>query len=282
MQIAYFTNQTALNSEIIWKKFLDSCKRFNIVPVENSLDADFALIWSVLWHGRMKPNQAVFDHYKNLNKPVFIIEVGSLKRGTTWKVSVNNITKQGIYANEYNFIPNRDKKLGIKLLDFNFSHSSPILIAGQHDRSLQWTYGGSCRDWINKKITEVRQFTDQLIYVRPHPRNFFRENYGKNIICQVPNKIPNTYDQYDLTFNYKAVINFNSGVGIQTAINGIPIICDETSLAYEVSSTLSNMSKPPIVDRSLWFTKILHTEWTTEEIEHGIPLERLLVHLNLT
>jgi hypothetical protein len=91
-----------------------------------------------------------------------------------------------------------------------------------------------------------------------------------------------TYDQYNLGFDYKAVINYNSGVGIQTSINGCPIICDESSLAYEVGHSLSNIEKPPIIDRSHWFQSILHTEWTVEEISEGIPLKRLLSRVNLT
>ena len=96
MKIAYFPNQTALQSEPIWQAFLEGCKNNNIIPVENSMDAVAAVIWSVLWHGRMKSNQQVYNHYRNQNKPVFIIEVGALKRGTTWKISLNHINALGI------------------------------------------------------------------------------------------------------------------------------------------------------------------------------------------
>ncbi|NBP57015.1 hypothetical protein EBU71_10895, partial [bacterium] len=134
MRIAYFTKQIALQSEPVWQNFLGSCKRFGIEPVENSWDADCALIWSVLWRGRMEENRKVYEFYRNLNKPVFILEVGSLLRGKTWKVSINNITRDGEYANTDNFIANRDKNLGIILEDFKYDAHNPILIAGQHDQ----------------------------------------------------------------------------------------------------------------------------------------------------
>lgn len=282
MRIAYFTKQIALQSEPVWQNFLGSCKRFGIEPVENSWDADCALIWSVLWRGRMEENRKVYEFYRNLNKPVFILEVGSLLRGKTWKVSINNITRDGEYANTDNFIANRDKNLGIILEDFKYDAHNPILIAGQHDQSLQWKLPIKNKNWIMNLIKEIRNFSNEIIHVRPHPRNFFNENLGKNVIIQNPIKIPNTFDIYDLKFNYRAIINFNSGVSVQSAQHGIPTICDESSLASEVSSTLGNLEKPPPIDRHLWWQKILHTEWTVEEIAQGIPLERLLSKVDLT
>lgn len=282
MKIAYFAKQTALQSEPIWTRFLDSCKNLGIEPVKNSLDADCALIWSVLWQGRMKGNEKIYQYYRNQNKPVFILEVGSLIRGKTWKVAVNNITKNGIYAHETNLIRDRSKYLGLTLHNIKFSQDKPILIAGQHDQSLQWTYNGTNLDWIREKITEIRKFTNKPLHVRPHPRNFFRENFGKNVIIQTPLKIINTYDQYDLKFNYQAIFNYNSGVSVQAAQHGTPIICDDSSLASEVASTLSNLDIPPITDRHQWFERIVHTEWTLEEIGDGIPLKRLLSKVDLT
>lgn len=282
MRISYFKNQTAQNSEPIWSAFLDSCRNMGIEPVENCWDSDFALIWSVLWRGRMQNNKKVYEHFRKNNKPVFIIEVGSLIRGKTWKICLNNLTKDGIYANHSNFIPNRSKKLGLELNEFRVFPHKPILIAGQHDQSLQWTFNGTNLDWIKAKIQEIRQYTSDLIHVRPHPRNFFKEYLGKNILIETPVKITGSYDLYDLKFNYKAIVNYNSGVGIQVAQQGTPLICDDSSLASEVSSTLSNLDRPTISDRYYWFEKILHTEWTIEEISQGIPLKRLLPYIGLT
>ncbi|NBR60148.1 MAG: hypothetical protein EBT86_00590 [Actinobacteria bacterium] len=282
MRIAYFPKQTAHQSEPIWQAFLNSCKYFGIYPVENSYDADCAVIWSVLWRGRLLSNKKVYEIYRSSNKPVFILEVGSLHRGSTWKVSVNNITKDGIYANEEDFIPNRFKKLNLSLTEYKSNPNRPILITGQHDQSLQWTYNGSCIDYIYEKIQEIRTISDVPIIIRPHPRNKILKNFGINTEIQIPIIIPNTYDQYDLDFNYRAVINFNSGVGIQAALHGVPIVCDQSSLASEVSVELKDLHSIPNIDRHHWFEKVLHSEWTLDEIDQGIPLARLLNKLNLT
>jgi hypothetical protein len=276
MKIAYFANQTALQSEPIWQAFLESCKKVNIRPVENTLDADFALIWSVLWKGRLEKNKNIYYHYRNLGKPVFIIEVGSLYRGKTWKVCINNITNEGVYANDSNFLIDRHKKLNVTLKPFKNLIDKPILIAGQHDSGLQWNSSVSNLEWINETIDKLRQYTDKPIYVRPHPRNKFDKIHNKNVFMEEPVKILGSYDEYDLKYNYSSIINYNSGIGIKASINGVPLICHNTSLAYETSMPFDKILEPFVPNREDWLQKIVHTEWTIEEIADGIPLKRLL------
>jgi hypothetical protein len=282
MYISYFPNQTAQQSRPIWQSFLDSCKKFNITTVENSMTADCALIWSVLWQGRMEKNQLVYEHYRKQGKPVFIIEVGALDRGRTWKVALNNITKYGEYANDENLEPNRAKKLSIELVYKKIDSHAPILIAAQHENSLQWTSPLTVHNWITEQIEKIRKFTDRSIVVRPHPRFFIGNFTGKNVFMSMPTKIANTYDKYDLDFDYSLVINYNSGVAVQAALNGTPVLTDHSSLAHEVSSSLDQINELTLPDRTEWFEKIVHTEWTVEEIASGVPLERLLSKVKLT
>jgi len=282
MYISYFPLQTAQQSQPIWQSFLDSCKKFNITAIENSMTADAALIWSVLWQGRMQKNQLVYEHYRKQGKPVFIIEVGALDRGRTWKVALNNITKYGEYANDENLDLDRSKKLGINLITRKIDSQAPILIAAQHENSLQWTSTLTVREWVNAQIEKIRAHTDRAIVVRPHPRFFIGNFTGKNVFMSTPTKIANTYDKYDLGFDYSIAINYNSGVAVQAAINGTPVITDHSSLAHELSLSLNQINEPILVDRTEWFEKIAHTEWTVEEIASGVPLERLLSKVKLT
>jgi hypothetical protein len=62
---------------------------------------------------------------------------------------------------------------------------------------------------------------------------------------------------------------------VQAAINGIPIICDSSSLAFPVSEIWQNLENPQLPNRDEWFLQLCHTEWTVEEITQGIPLARL-------
>jgi hypothetical protein len=280
MKIAYFPNQTALQSEPIWRAFLDGCRQIGIEPVENSKTADMAVIWSVLWNGRMRVNESVYKHYRSLNKPVFIIEVGALDRGRTWKISANHITTDGIYGNTENLDPERSKKIGIELLLPKIKRQDSILIVGQHEKSLQWEKQPYLRAWLDHKVQEIRKFTDRPIIFRPHPRCILGTNSIPGITIERPNKILNTYDKFDINFDHYCVISHNSGPGIQSVIAGTPVICDKSSLAYEMSNSFSQINHLSIPDRQFWFQKILHTEWTVEELKVGTPQKRILSELN--
>jgi hypothetical protein len=111
--------------------------------------------------------------------------------------------------------------------------------------------------------------------VRPHPRHVF---YGKfaNAALELPKLIPNTYDSFNINYNYHCVVNHNSGPAVQAAVNGTPIICDQSSLAWPVSNLLENIENPQLPDRDDWFLNLCHTEWHLDEIAKGIPLGRLL------
>jgi hypothetical protein len=114
--------------------------------------------------------------------------------------------------------------------------------------------------------------------VRPHPRSQIREKFADAVI-ELPKKVDNTYDEFDINYDYHCVINHNSGPCVQSAIHGTPIICDQSSLAFPVSEKWENLENPQLPNREEWFLKLCHTEWTVEEIAQGIPLKRLESYL---
>jgi hypothetical protein len=97
----------------------------------------------------------------------------------------------------------------------------------------------------------------------------------KNVEYEIPHKITNTYDSFDMHFDCHAVVNYNSGPGIQAAISGTRPIVDKTSLAYPVSVSVEDIEKPYNIDRDCWLVEICHTEYTLEEISQGSWLKRI-------
>lgn len=284
MKISYFPKQTALNSGPVLTAFLNSCKHHGWTVVENDLDADAAVIWSVLWFGKMLGNKNVYEHYRKQNKPVLIIEVGSLVRGVTWKVSLNNINRLGIFGDDIIIDNDRPKKLGLLLKKTERQQNfKPILIAGQHEKSLQWEAQPSTSVWIENLVHQLTEYTKREIIFRPHPRFLpdLQSLKGK-VKIELPKKIYGTYDSFDLTFDqYYCVINHNSGPAVQAAIAGLPVICDSSSMAYPVSNTIDQIENFSITDRSRWLIDLSHTEYTVTEIEQGIPLKKLQKFLHL-
>ena len=71
--------------------FLQGARRHGWTVRANDHTADAAVIWSVLWAGRMRRNQQVYELFRSQDRPVFVIDVGSLVRNVTWKVALNHV-----------------------------------------------------------------------------------------------------------------------------------------------------------------------------------------------
>jgi hypothetical protein len=273
MRFRLYREYGALNSAPVFDAFERGVKSLGHEIVKN--DENFAVIWSVLWSGRMKPNQEVYRRCVKNNIPVIIIEVGNLLRHKTWRISINNINGLGIFGNDDNFDQKRPEKLGLSLKPVNSRRREEILIAAQHQQSLQWQGMPSMSAWVENVVAQLRQHTTRNIVVRPHPRSPFSVNLN-NVRMLSPKIIPGSYDDFDIDYNYHCVVNHNSGPAVQAAVFGTPVICDSSSLAGELSGNIENIESINLSDRTEWFLKLCHTEWTTDEISQGIPLERIL------
>jgi hypothetical protein len=271
MKFKIYSEYGALNS----KPVLDSFRTGLIAAGHEIVNSneDIPVIWSILWNGRMKPNEAIYKSARAQGKNVLIAEVGSLIRGETWKVCLNNINGRGLFPNTGDLDLDRPKKLGIYLRDRK-NYKKEILITTQHDKSLQWEGQLSLDKWVEETIIKIKKFTDIPIVVRQHPRCPLRTKIP-GIKYEVPIKLPNTYDNFDIDYGYHCVINYNSGPSVQAPIAGTPIICDESSLGYNISEKIENINELTLPDRSDWFLKICHTEWTIEEICSGLPFKLL-------
>jgi hypothetical protein len=203
-----------------------------------------------------------------------IIEIGNLKRGETWRLSLDNINSQGIFGNQRNLDLNRPDNLRVHLKDLRKTRKSAILICSQLPESLQWEGMPSMDQWIANTVNKIRSHTDRKIILRPHPRAIFRKNIP-GVEIETPKKIPNTYDDFDIDYDYHCVVNHNSGPCVQAAIFGTPVICDASSLAGEISDRYENIENISLPDRRDWFLRLCHTEWTLEEIAQGIPVQRI-------
>jgi hypothetical protein len=122
--------------------------------------------------------------------------------------------------------------------------------------------------------------SDRPIVIRPHPRSPLQiASLTKDITIEKPEKTPNTYDSYNMHFDYHAVVNYCSGPGIQAAISGTRPVVGVYSLASPVSVSIENLDQPYDTDRDQWLVEICHTEYTVKEIQQGQWLQRLSSHL---
>jgi len=273
MKFKLWKQYGALNSQPVFAAFERSIVSCGHSVTDSDTDSDVNVIWSVLFNGRMAPNKAIWEQ----KKPTVVLEVGGIKRGTTWKVGVNGINRDG-YFGPGNNDNSRSRNLGLFLKPWR-KEGKYILLCGQHDKSLQWKDMPRMSQWVIDIVTEIRKYSDRMIKFRPHPRCRLDsiEAYLPNVLRQDPVQLSGTYDDFDMSFeDVWATISWSSNPGIHSVINGVPAYTGPSSLAYNVSmQDLSTIENPALPDREQWLNDYAWSEFTVEEIEQGIPLKRL-------
>lgn len=285
MKISVYPSQVPGNGLTLYRDLCDYINKTDQI-VEGAMDADAALIWSVLWNGKMSRNHYVWKNYRGQNKPVIVIEVGGLIRNRTWKLSINGINRSAMFP-QVQLDYSRPKKLGIELKPWH--DGNYVLICGQHGKSEQWINMPPMDEYYKQTVSEVRKFTDRPIVIRSHPR--YRENLFFKIDADFyrqhgvewnsPKQVQQTYDSFDLEpllAHCHCTISHSSNSGISSIIEGTPAIVSEESLAYDVANSsiasIENLNKP---DREQWLVDLCHKEWLEEELEQAwINLRKLL------
>lgn len=278
MKISLFTQYGALNSSPVFEAIRYGLGRLGHTVINNSMDADAAVIWSVLWNGRMAPNKFVFESFQQAGKPVIVAEVGCLKREWYWRLSLFNPNQQ--YP-EPVFL-DRWSKMGL-----SYKNKEPrgekIVIVCQRTDSLQWQGQPDIELWLKETIRRARVFTDRPVVIRAHPRQWLPCRIRNTETMQLT-RVPQTTDSYDLDVainRARVIINHNASPAITSVLAGVPVITGlnglTASLAHEVSIGYDEIETNRIgPGTEEWLNKIAHTEWTIDEIAWGTPLELLL------
>ena len=284
MKVSFFTNNSSIAGRPIFEAMMNAVRRTDTV-VENTLDADVAVIWSLLWNGKMTSNRAVWNEFHKQGKPVVVLEVGGLNRNVTWKVGINGINGRANFCNKENLDEYRPKKLGIELKPWHLTGEN-IIICGQHQKSDQWRNLPHIDQYYENRIVEIRNHTDAPIFLRDHPRHKRGIHYKEEINLKKKygvqytdaSQIEGTYDNYDFynaLKNTKLVVSESSNPAMEATINGIAAWTGPESLTYPVSVHPKNLNdlRP---NRKQWLLELVHTEWTHDEIAEGLPWSRLL------
>jgi hypothetical protein len=275
MKFSLWTDYGALNSRPVFDAFATSLMDNGHTVVYNSNNSDIDVIWSVLFHGRMARNKAIWEN----KKPTIVLEVGGIERGTTWKVGLNGINRDAYFGEQDNDRTRADS-LGLVCKPWR-SNGDFILVCGQHDKSLQWQNMPRMSNWFLNTYDEIRKYTERPIVFRPHPRCTLEhiERGLKNVYRQEPQHVNGTYDDFDMGFdNVWATVSYSSNPGTHSCINGVPAFVSTHSLAYSVGNDidfLHDIENPMMPDRQQWLNDYAHTEYTVEEISQGLALKNL-------
>jgi len=281
MRFSLFKQYGALNSKPVFEAFEHSLRNAGHIIEEDSMHSDVAVIWSVLFNGRMASNRPIWEYYTRTGKKVIVLEVGGIQRGTTWKVGLNGINRDA-YFGPTGMDNSRAVQQGLSLKPWR-KDGEYILICGQHDKSLQWKNMPRMSNWFLETYDTIRKHTDRPIVFRPHPRCRLEhiESGLKHVYRQDPVHIGGTYDDFNLGFdNVYCTVSWSSNPGIHSVINGVPAFVGPSSLAYDVAGhDLNLIEYTQTPDRTQWLNDYAWTEYTVEEIASGLPLKRLTKRL---
>ena len=275
MKFGIFDNFGARNSGPVFAAFQKGLAQLGFSYASHDLSADVAVIWSVVWAGRMRENHAVWQHFRAQGRPVIVLEVGMLDRGHTWKVAVNGTGSYAYHGHGMDL--DRPRKLGIRCEPWRDT-GEHILVCVQRTDSLQWQGQPDIAAWLISMRDRLRLYTQRPLLLRSHPRQRVPMVAGFDL--DPPRPVLGTYDGFDLDHglhNAWAVVNHNSGPGVQAILSGVPAFVDASSLAAPVANLdVANIESPARPDRGTWLIHLCHTEWRPEEIATGWPIERLL------
>lgn len=283
MRISLFTDYGALNSPPIFNAFAQGCDE---TIVYNDMDADVAVIWSILFAGRMEPNRKVWEHFHKQDKPVIVIEVGALKRNETWRVGLGGINNGAFFANKENLEEGRVDKFGIKLKPWK-TDGQFITIATQRPDSHQWSSMPTVDDYLRDAIWQIRNHSSRDIVIRPHPRDRITNFHAiagefKDVFFDVPRNtgVDDNFNFGDILDRSWCVVNHSSNPAIEAVINGVHAYTGTQSFAYPMGmQQWSEMEEPPCKDREQWLKELTHIEWWPDEIAEGKPWNRLKNYL---
>ena len=154
MKIEAWPMHGPLNSENIFAKFLKSMQATgDDVHVNKEIDGDVAVIWSVLWQGRMRNYKQIWERYRQANKPVIVLEVGGLRRNQSFKIAINGVNRKADFADQ-DVDDTRWPLFNHKFKPWKQTGDN-IIILGQHHASEQWNGMPSMNVWFEQQINEI-------------------------------------------------------------------------------------------------------------------------------
>ena len=194
------------------------------------------------------PRGKIFNNQKALGKTTIVVEKGYINREEYYAIGLNGLNNRAEFNNS-GMGSDRWDKLGVDLR--SQKGGDYTLVCGQvpSDASVQ---NVDIHRWAKSMINRIE---GEVVY-RPHPL------YKKTRPLEE-----------DLE-GAKAVVTYNSNIGVDAALRGIPVYAEDIgSMVYDIASQdVDNIGK---MDTKQWAKNIAYAQWNLEEMRNGLPWEHL-------
>lgn len=249
------------------------------------LDCDVAVIFGM--YKKLVPLSIargwLFEKFRSSGKNVVVIDSGYIQRHKYYMVGLNGLNGRAEFPRATSGI--RAVQNGsYDLLRPWRKNGDHVLLIGQvpWDASVE---GTNHIQWIEDTINCFRKIGNQReLRFRPHPKVGL-EAYVRYLPMQGIVNISTSSSLEDDLKNCWAVITFNSNVGVDAVLAGIPVFtADPGSMVRDVSNRTFPMNiepahscptGPKIFERDKWLKWISYAQWTTEEMRSGECLNNL-------
>ncbi len=226
------------------------------VPTE----CNVAVIWG--WHRRA---QRIIDHQESKGRHVIVLERGYFGDRLNDCTSVALIGTDGLpYFNNDNSSDDRFKESGIQLKPWKPGNDY-VVVAGQipNDTSVDTV---NIRNWVYAQISAIREKGFKVVY-KPHPDDTGSQRVPAETITM-------RGDLDEVLKRAKCIVTFNSTVGVDAMIAGVPVIAmDQKSRVYSIAGhDLDYLKKKGKIDepgREQWAHDLAYCQWSKKELANG-------------
>ena len=140
-------------------------------------------------------------------------------------------------------------------------------------------------EWLNQKISEVRQYSQRQIVVRPHPGDYRPSDFAPYLKqAGITVVDPTTTKLTDNLINAHAAVFFNSSASVAAVCAGIPIFVDDGScVAWKVANHfISQIESPKVFEREQWLYDLAAAHWSDADAQAGRIWQKFLPYLTST
>ena len=208
--------------------------------------------------------------YRELGIPVLTVDLPPLRVGEMGE------THRALWLNHVNWMPgpcppDRLERLGLRFRERR-EDARRVLVCGQTDDDAAHGMGPvEMREWARETLTAVDEFYP--VTWRPHPRNVFKvAGFSAMTLAQSFAEV--------IREGWRAVVTYNSTVGLQALLEGIPVFCSPRSFYARLGNVslvgLHNPKFPAIGELMSFFSRIAYVQWTFEELASGEALRFIL------